>query len=66
MARKAEPTGRFSIDEIPTGWVVLDNDQSQNMRVRGPFDGPTGRKVAAEARDKLEREAEAKRARGAR
>lgn len=66
MAWQPEPTERFSIDEIPTGWIVLDNDQNQNMRVRGPFDGATGRKVAAETRDKLEREAEAKRARSAR
>jgi len=57
-------TARYEIAPTQVGYVVIDNLTS--MRVRGPFDGPTGRKVAAEARDKLEREAEAKRARGAR
>lgn len=60
MARKA----RFEIVPTQVGYVVID--ELKNMRVRGPFDGATGKRVAAEVRDKLERDAEAKRMRGAR
>lgn len=57
-------TARYEIIPTQVGYVVIDNLTS--MRVRGPFDGATGKKVAAEWCAKLEREAEAKRARGAR
>jgi len=50
---------RYSIEPTVAGFVVLDN--LMNMRKLGPFDGPTGKRTAAEHRDKLEREHERKR-----
>lgn len=66
MARKSDADHRYTIRTTQSGFVVIDNDQDQNMLVRGPYDGVTGKHIAEYWRDKLEREAEAKRARGAR
>jgi len=49
---------RYSIEPTVRGFIVLDN--LLNMRKLGPFDGPTGKRTAAEHRDKLEREHERK------
>lgn len=66
MARQPDTDHRYTIRTTQSGFVVIDNDQDQNMLVRGPFDGVSGKRIAEYWRDKLEREAEAKRARGAR
>jgi len=49
---------RYSIEPTVRGFIVMDN--LMNMRKLGPFDGPTGKRTAAEHRDKLEREHERK------
>jgi hypothetical protein len=53
---------RYRTEHTARGYVVLDD--LLNQRVRGPFDGPTGKQTAAEHRDKLERENDRKRTQG--
>ena len=52
---------RFTVHHTTRGYIVLD--ELKNLRVRGPFDGPTGKATANAMRDKLEAEAASARAR---
>jgi hypothetical protein len=52
---------RFSVHHTERGYVVLD--ELKSLRVRGPYDGATGKRIAAEKRDELERFAASERER---
>ena len=57
MARKE----RYTIEHTMRGFIVMD--ELKSMRVRGPFDGKTGKATARSHRDQLERDAASARAR---